>query len=85
MALELSSWRLHEDIVTIAGWDKLIVVNTGQRIIGLRFEGNILRNSFMLSLEFLPLDDRDQCQIYPDRSGHYLVIKVRKYLLFCFS
>ena len=50
VALELSSWRLHEDIVSIVGWDKLIVVNTGQRIIGLRFENNVLRNSFMLSL-----------------------------------
>jgi hypothetical protein len=50
VTLELSNWRLHEDIVSLAGWDKLIIVNTGQRIVGLRFEGNYLRNSFMLSL-----------------------------------
>lgn len=76
---------MHEDIVGIVGWDKLIVVYTAQRIVGFRHEGGFLRNSFMISLEFLPLEDRDQCKVYADRMGYYLLIRIRNYLVFCFS
>jgi len=39
----------------------------------------------MLSLEFLPLDDLDSAQLYPDRVGNFLLIKVRNYLIYCIS
>ena len=85
MAFELGSWRLHEDITGILGWDKIIVVNTTQRIIGLKYESGHLRNSFMINLDFLNLDTQDTCEVFGDRLGYYLVIKVRNYLLLCFS
>ncbi len=81
----MGSWRLHEDITGVAGWDKVIVVCTAQKVVGFRYEGGFLRNAFLISLEFLQLDPQDTCCVYADRLGHYLVIHVRNYLLICFS
>jgi hypothetical protein len=37
VAFELGSWRLHEDIVGIVGWDKIIIVYASNKVIGLRY------------------------------------------------
>ena len=53
MAVEVGSWRLHEDITGVVGWDKVMVVSSAQKVVGLRYEGGLLRNAFLISLEFL--------------------------------
>lgn len=49
-AFEIGSWRLHEDITGISGWDRIIIVNTSQKIVGLRYESGLLKNAFLISL-----------------------------------
>lgn len=49
-ALMLGEWRLHEDITGLVGWDRVVIVTTAQRVVGFRYEGGFLRNSFMVSL-----------------------------------
>jgi hypothetical protein len=49
-ALEIGSWRLHEDITGVAGWDKIIVVSTAQKVVGFKYEGGLLKNAFLISL-----------------------------------
>jgi hypothetical protein len=36
-ALMLGTWRLHEDITGILGWDRLVIVSTAQRLVGFRY------------------------------------------------
>lgn len=85
VAFELGSWRIHEDIIGLTSWDKVIVLNTPHKVVGLRYEAGGLKNCFMISLEFLPIDQQDVCSVYADRMGYYLVIHIRNYLLLCFS
>lgn len=84
-ALEIGSWRLHEDITGISGWDRIIIVNTAQKIVGLRYESGLLKNAFLISLQFLNLDEQDRCLVYTDKMGYYFIIHIRNYLLICFS
>jgi hypothetical protein len=37
VALEVGNWRLHEDILGVTGWDRLIVVNTAQKVAGFKY------------------------------------------------
>lgn len=69
----------------MAGWDRVIVVNTAQKVIGLRYEAGTLKNAFLISLEFLKLDEQDACSVVVDEKGYYFVIHIRNYLLLCFS
>jgi hypothetical protein len=46
----VGSWRLHEDITGVVGWDRIIVVSTAQKIVGLKYEGGLLKNAFLISL-----------------------------------
>lgn len=59
------------------------MVNIGHRVVGLRYESGFLKNSFMLSLEFLPLQPGDRCRVYPDRTGSFMMVHMRNYLLLC--
>ena len=50
ITLSMGNWHIYEDITGIYQWDKVIVVATDKKIIGLIYEDCIFKNSFMLSL-----------------------------------
>ena len=50
ITLSMGNWHIYEDILGVYQWDKVIVVATEQKIIGLIYEDCIFKNSFMLSL-----------------------------------
>jgi hypothetical protein len=54
-------------------------------VVGFKYEAGLLKNAFLISLEFLQLDPQDTCSVFADRLGHVLVIHIRNYLLLCFS
>jgi len=76
---------MQEDIEGVVGWDKVIVIYTANKVVGLKYEAGCLKNCFMISLEFLNISEQDKCKVYADRLGDYLVIHIRNYLLLCFS
>ncbi len=41
---------MHEDIAGISGWDRMIIVNTSQKVVGYRYENGLLKNAFLVSL-----------------------------------
>ncbi len=46
-------WRVYEDILQVQQWDKNIVISTKNKVVGLVYEDCMLKNSFMLTLDFL--------------------------------
>jgi hypothetical protein len=53
--------------------------------VGLTYEDCILKNAFMLSLEFLPLNPEDSCKCAFDKRGFMFTILIKNFLLLCFS
>jgi hypothetical protein len=45
----------------------------------------MLKNAFMLSLEFLPLNPNDTCNCSFDKRGFMFTIMIKNFLLLCFS
>ena len=46
-------WRVYEDILQVQQWDKNIVISTKNKVVGFVYEDCMLKNSFMLTLDFL--------------------------------
>lgn len=78
-------WNLFEDITQVQQWEKNIVLTAYNKIVGLVYEDYILKNSFMLSLDFLELGFREPIQTICDKSGYYMVIITAREILLCIS
>lgn len=52
----MGSHHIFEDIRLVRQWEKNIVIQAGSnKIVGLIYEDSIIKNSFMVSLDFLDL------------------------------
>lgn len=55
------------------------------KIVGIIYEDCILKNSFMMSLEFLDLGPQENINIICDKLGYYMLIVTSRELLLCIS
>lgn len=53
LTLSMGIWHIYEDILQVQQWDKTIVISTRNKVVGLVYEDCMLKNSFMLTLDFL--------------------------------
>lgn len=72
-------------MLQVQQWDRNIVVSTRDKVVGLVYEDCMLKNSFMVSLDFLELGYREELKTLCDRSGYYMVICTAREFLLCLS
>lgn len=85
IALSMGSWPIYEDILQVQQWDKNIVLCTANKVVGFIYEDCMIKNSFMISLEFLELGYREDVRVYCDNQGYYMVICTAREILLCVS
>jgi hypothetical protein len=61
------------------------VVVSQKKVVGFIYEDCMLKNSFMISLEFLRLGAHERIELTPDRQGNYLAISTPRKLLLVLS
>lgn len=61
------------------------MVVSQKKVVGFIYEDCMLKNSFMISLEFLRLGAHERIELTPDRQGNYLAISTPRKLLLVLS